>query len=60
VELRLRSSQQASEDGLCNTLAFAGVKPGMAVGELHERLTRAILAEMPARADALVELGEDR
>jgi len=26
----------------------------------YERLTRAILAEMPARADALVELGEDR
>jgi D-glycerate 3-kinase len=26
----------------------------------YERLTRAILAEMPARADALVELGEER
>jgi len=26
----------------------------------YERLTRAILAEMPARADALVELGENR
>ena len=26
----------------------------------YERLTCAILAEMPARADALVELGEDR
>ena len=28
--------------------------------QYYERLTRAILAEMPARADALVELGEER
>jgi D-glycerate 3-kinase len=26
----------------------------------YERLTRAILAEAPARADALIELGEER